>query len=143
MTDYPEQLTKIVPSDQLDMLSQAYKIEKLKNPSKKVSITKLFTKYRVGRRKQDKLTAVLGGIDRMHDFLARIVDPETENMTRLLNETIEAQRNDLPSMAPKDRNDLLKLLLEFSKIDEKSPHTEINFNMDQFLKNREFIDVTE
>lgn len=130
-----EPLTKIIPSDKLDELCLDYKTTHLKS-GKKPNLLKLFKKHRLSLSKYQKVVAILGGGEALHSYLAHTM--KTDALLQLLEDTIEYQRKDLVNMSSRDRNDLIKMLLEYRNPPESAQqNTQVNINIDSFLRERE------
>ena len=140
MLETNEKILAIVHKDELENFIMSYKLEMVKTGKPKPSLRALCKKTKFGRRKLDKLIAVFGSANGLHQYLARNIDPEKGNLFQVLDEAVEEQRKALPDMSAKDRNDLIKILVELHKADKEQP--QVSVNIDSFLKkDAEVIDV--
>lgn len=131
-----KQILNIVSQEELDELSMSYKLRLLKDPNTNINLTKHLKP--IGKKRADRIIALCGGAEQVHRYLAKTIDLETDNIQRLLQETIDAQRVDLPNMTANERNKLLEVLI---KVMEPIPTTNpIQINIDSYL-DRDIIDV--
>ena len=135
MSRLNEEIEKIVSRDKLEAISMLYKTRMLKQPNKQINLLNMFRAKKIPISRYKKLVAVIGGAQALHEYLSRTIDIEKDALHELLQETIEAQRKALPDMSAKERNDLLAILIKTQSTD--TPQTQINFNMDSFLKEKD------
>lgn len=133
-----EQIAKIVSKEELEDLAQIYKLRLLKNPNKSINLIKLCESRGIGRRKYDKVIALLGGADHLHKYLSQTITLVEDNIQNLLNEAIKTQHESLSSMSTRDRNDLIKTLISVSA----PANPVVNVNIDSFMRDQEIVDVT-
>jgi hypothetical protein len=130
MKHLDDKVAEIFNGDELEQLKTTYRLWRVKRPGSRVNLTQLWKRHNVGIKKYYAVTALLGGADAVHDYLGKL--PELDQLNSLLEDAIEEQRKNLNSMSSKERNELIKMLLDFRMPKEKSD-VAIHLNMDRFL----------